>query len=175
MVEIFVSTSQGSKEKRARIPKRGGHAEVEEAKRSEKSRADHLRSNLTFRNQRKSEVVLWIFRVRFVYVCVCVGHYATRIRERNRSQRAKRLPGSEEIRWLKLRLVSIFFSPSLSLFPFFISSYFPPPSPSFLAGRDPLWTFRGDGWKSRKKQNVGGNGGGRTISKGSKEVFPVVK
>lgn len=46
---------------------------MEEAKRSEKSRAERLRSNLTFRNQRKSEVVLWIFRVHFVCVCVCVG------------------------------------------------------------------------------------------------------
>lgn len=43
---------------------------MEEAKRSEKSRAERLRSNLTFRNQRKSEVVLWIFRVHFVCVCV---------------------------------------------------------------------------------------------------------
>lgn len=41
---------------------------MEEAKRSEKSRAERLRSNLTFRNQRKSEVVLWIFRVHFVCV-----------------------------------------------------------------------------------------------------------
>ena len=56
---------------RARIPKREGHAEVKEAKRSEKSRANRLCSNLTFRNQRKSEVVLWIFRIRFLCVCVC--------------------------------------------------------------------------------------------------------
>ena len=121
---------------------------MEEAKRSEKSRAERLRSNLTFRNQRKSEVVLWIFRVHFVCVCVCVcgrrggGGCATRIYEKGIAHKGRNAcPGSEEIRWLKLRLVSIFFSlflsfsSSLSLFYLVL---FSSPFSLIFGGADPL-------------------------------------
>lgn len=118
---------------------------------------------------------------RSLSVCMCVWEgerargCAIRIRERNRSQRAKRLPGSEEIRWLKLRLVSIFFlslSSSLSLFYFvlFSSSF------SLIFGGAGSALNDSKRWmeveKERKRQL---KRGGRTISKGSKKVFPVVK
>ena len=108
-------------------------------------------------------MVLWIFRVHFV----CVGGggggggCATRIYEKGIAHKGRNAcPGSEEIRWLKLRLVSIFFSlflsfsSSLSLFYLVL---FSSPFSLIFGGADPLWTIRNDGWKSRKKENVGRN------------------
>lgn len=72
MVEIFVSTSQGSKETSdaSQDSEKGRTCRGERSK-EVREVANRLCSNLTFRNQRKSEVVLWIFRVRFLCVCVC--------------------------------------------------------------------------------------------------------
>lgn len=64
---------------------------------------------------------------------------------------------------------------SLPLFPFFIQSYFPPPSLSFLAGRIRFERFETmDGSRERKKTSVETRR--KNDFKGfSKEVFPVVK
>lgn len=101
---------------------------------------------------------------RSLSVCMCVWEgerargCAIRIRERNRSQRAKRLPGSEEIRWLKLRLVSIFFSLSLSLFlsfPFLFRLIFLLLLPHFWRGGIRFERFETmDGSRERKKTSV---------------------
>lgn len=149
---------------------------MEEAKRSEKSRAERLRSNLTFRNQRKSEVVLWIFRVHFV--CGGGGRggggCATRIYEKGIAHKGRNAcPGSEEIRWLKLRLVSIFFSLSLFLFlsfPFLFSLIFLPLLSHFWQGGSALNDSKR--WmeveKERKRRS---KRGGRTISKGFRKKY----
>lgn len=142
---------------------------MEEAKRSEKSRADRLRSNLTFRNQRKSEVVLWIFRVRFVCVCFLVYEKGIVHKGRNACPDPRKFDGSSFV-WLV-------FSLSLFLpFPFLFRLIFFPlifgGAGSALNDSRRCMEVEKEGKKEGKR---GWKRGGRTVSKGSKEVFPVVK
>ena len=108
-------------------------------------------------------MVLWIFRVHFV----CVwggeeGEEAVQLVYTRKESLTKGETLARDLRkfdgwsfvWLVFFSLSLSFSSSLSLFYLVL---FSSPFSLIFGGADPLWTIRNDGWKSRKKENVGRN------------------